>query len=353
MSKPGGTSRRRTRVVTSVVTSLLGVAVFAAVPWMVGVSWAVVVATLRLVGPAHLLILLGVWAAGLLVHCLVLTGALPGLTVRRALLLNLSGSAVSNLLPLGGAAGMGLGFAMSRRWGVPGERFASFTVVSNLWNAVGKLVVGISLLAVAALAGTAFPPGTAALVLSACAAVSVVLLTSLVVLGSDRVSRVVVRVLGRVLHRSRPWQEDAAARFRATRRSVVDVVSGAWARMSLGVLGYLALQGLLLALSLAAVGAGASLAVVVTAFAVERLVALVPITPASNGLAELGTVAVLTALGTAPVAAASGVVLYRLLLVALEIPLGGLLAAWWWRAVRLADRRAAQESGGHEVAVAA
>jgi hypothetical protein len=53
------------------------------------------------------------------------------------------------------------------------------------------------------------------------------------------------------------------------------------------------------------------------------------------------------------VAAASGVVLYRLLLVALEIPIGGLLAAWWWRAVRLADRRAAQESGGHEVAVAA
>ena len=199
MSTSGGTRGRRTRVLTSLLMSLLGVAVFAAVPWMVGVSWAVVVETLRLVGPAHLLVLLGVWGAGLLVHCLVLTGALPGLTVRRALLLNLSGSAVSNLLPLGGAAGMGLGFAMSRRWGFPGERFASFTLVSNLWNAVGKLVVGVSLLAAAALAGTAFPPGTAGLVLSACAAVSVVLLTSLVVLGSDRVSRVVVRVLGRLL----------------------------------------------------------------------------------------------------------------------------------------------------------
>ena len=78
VSTSGGTRRRRTRLVTSVLTSLLGVAVFAAVPWMVGVSWAVVVATLRLVGPAHLAILLGVWAAGLLVHCLVLTGALPG-----------------------------------------------------------------------------------------------------------------------------------------------------------------------------------------------------------------------------------------------------------------------------------
>lgn len=353
MSTPGGTRRRRTRLLTSVVTSLLGVAAFAAVPWMVGVSWAVVVATLRLVGPTHLVFLLGVWAAGLLVHCLVLTSALPGLTVRRALLLNLSGSAVSNLLPLGGAAGMCLGFAMSRRWGVPGERFASFTLVSNLWNAVGKLVVSVSLLAAAALAGTAFPPGTAGLVLSACAAVSLVLLTSLVVLGSDRVSRVAVRLLGRALHRPRRWQDDVATRFQTTRRSVIDVVSGAWGRMSLGVLGYLSLQGLLLALSLAAVDAGVSLAVVVTAFAVERLVALVPVTPASNGLAELGTVAVLTALGTSAVAAASGVVLYRLLLVALEIPVGGLLVAWWWRAARLADRRAAQESGGLEVAVAA
>jgi uncharacterized membrane protein YbhN (UPF0104 family) len=352
MSTSGGTRGRRTRVLTSLLMSLLGVAVFAAVPWMVGVSWAVVVETLRLVGPAHLLVLLGVWGAGLLVHCLVLTGALPGLTVRRALLLNLSGSAVSNLLPLGGAAGMGLGFAMSRRWGFPGERFASFTLVSNLWNAVGKLVVGVSLLAAAALAGTAFPPGTAGLVLSACAAVSVVLLTSLVVLGSDRVSRVVVRVLGRLLGRPGRWQDDVGTRLRATRRTVVDVVSGAWARMSLGVLGYMALQGLLLALSLAAVGAGASLAVVLTAFAVERLVALVPVTPASNGLAELGTVAVLTALGTEPVAAASGVVLYRLLLVGLEIPVGGLLVAWWWRAARLADRKAVQVTRAPGVTVA-
>ena len=133
---------------------------------------------------------------------------------------------------------------------------------------------------------------------------------------------------------------------------MVDVVSGAWARMSLGVLGYMALQGLLLALSLAAVGAGASLAVVLTAFAVERLVALVPVTPASNGLAELGTVAVLTALGTEPVAAASGVVLYRLLLVGLEIPVGGLLVAWWWRAARLADRKAVQVTRAPGVTVA-
>ena len=53
---------------------------------------------------------------GLLIHSFVLTGALPGLTRRRALTLNLTGSAVANVLPFGGAAGMSLNYVMIRRW---------------------------------------------------------------------------------------------------------------------------------------------------------------------------------------------------------------------------------------------
>ena len=45
------------------------------------------------------------WVAGLVAHTMTLTAALPGLTHRRALLLSLTGSAVANVLPLGGAAG--------------------------------------------------------------------------------------------------------------------------------------------------------------------------------------------------------------------------------------------------------
>ena len=46
----------------------------------------------------------------------MLAAALPGLDLRRGLLLNLSGSAVSNVMPLGGAVGTALNWQMAR-WG--------------------------------------------------------------------------------------------------------------------------------------------------------------------------------------------------------------------------------------------
>src|SRR6185369_16932344 len=46
-----------------------------------------------------------VWFLGLCVYTVVLTASMPGLSHRRALTLNLSGSAVANVLPLGGIAG--------------------------------------------------------------------------------------------------------------------------------------------------------------------------------------------------------------------------------------------------------
>jgi uncharacterized protein (TIRG00374 family) len=101
--------------------------------------------------------------------------------------------------------------------------------------------------------------------------------------------------------------------------------------MSVGVLTYLVLQALLLAACLAAVGAGATLPVVAVAFAIERLISLAPFTPGAAGVAELGTVAALHSFGVDPVAAAAGVLLYRILMFALEIPVGGLLALVWVR----------------------
>ena len=67
--------------------------------------------------PWQVALLAGVWLAGLWVHTLALTAAMPGLSSRRALFLNLTGSSVSNLLPLGGAAGTVVNYSMSRSWG--------------------------------------------------------------------------------------------------------------------------------------------------------------------------------------------------------------------------------------------
>src|SRR6478672_10405380 len=116
-------------------------ALVVALPAVAGVSWASVAGPLGAVSARALLVLVVLWAAGLAAHTITLTAALPGLTHRRAILLSLTGSAVANVLPLGGAAGVALNFKMTRRWGFDATGFAGYTVVSNLWDVVAKLVL--------------------------------------------------------------------------------------------------------------------------------------------------------------------------------------------------------------------
>jgi uncharacterized protein (TIRG00374 family) len=140
-------------------------------------------------------------------------------------------------------------------------------------------------------------------------------------------------VLDRLVHRVRP-QATPGACFRwlvDSRRELVTAVRRGWRTMSVGVLAYLVLQAMLLAGCLTAVGSGATLAVIAVAFAIERLISLAPFTPGAAGVAELGTVAALHSFGIDPVTAAAGVLLYRILMFALEIPVGGLLALVWAR----------------------
>ena len=72
-----------------------------------------------------------------------------------------------------------------------------------------------------------------------------------------------------------------------------------------------------------------ALAVLLAAFAVERVLTLVVLTPGGAGLAETGTVGVLVAFGVDPASAVAGVLLYRLFTFALEIPVGGAAALGW------------------------
>src|SRR3954451_10967069 len=88
--------------------------------------------------------LVAVWAAGLWLHTFVLRASLPGLGTRRALALNLGGSSVSNVLPLGGAVGVGLNYAMLRSWGYTRTQISSFAALSNLVVAVVKTCIAVA-----------------------------------------------------------------------------------------------------------------------------------------------------------------------------------------------------------------
>jgi uncharacterized membrane protein YbhN (UPF0104 family) len=318
---------------------LQGIAVAAAValvllvPRSAGTTWAVVSSSVADLTWTDLAVLAVLWAAGLVAHSLVLTASLPGLTTVRALLLNLSGSAVANVLPLGGAAGVGLNFAMVRGWGFTSRSFRTFTAVSNLLTVLAKLFAGALGVLLVVLAGrsTALPTAVVWTAVGSVAAVVPVLvglavsprLTTALGAVADRAVRAVGTLTGSA---ARTRLRSSLPGLRAdTHRAVRD----RWGRLGAGMGAYLLLQGALLWACLHALGGSPGAVVVVAALAVERLLTMVPITPAGAGLVEAGTVAVLVALGTDPVLATSAVLLYRMFTVVLEIPVGAAGLGLW------------------------
>jgi len=131
----------------------------------------------------------------------------------------------------------------------------------------------------------------------------------------------------------------------------LELVRGGWRRLSVGMALYTAaLLGLMVA-CFAATGAGLPLGVVLTAFVLERLLTLAGLTPGGAGLVEVAVTGLLVSLGAGAATAAAGILLYRGLTMALEVPVGGtwLLA---WAALRVRGRR--QRTGtGPGVPVAA
>src|SRR6478609_2988532 len=113
-----------------------------AVPRLSGSTWKAVVDVATAVRIGWVPILLVVWAAGLFAHSLVLTRSLPGLSARRAVSLNLAGSAVANTVPLGGAVSVALTSRMVRSWGFAAVPLGAFLTLSSLWNVLARAVIG-------------------------------------------------------------------------------------------------------------------------------------------------------------------------------------------------------------------
>ncbi|MCW2787129.1 MAG: hypothetical protein JWP74_3646 [Marmoricola sp.] len=321
----------------SLTVTVLGGALIAVLPHLVGVSWSAIGATLGSIPVPVLLGLVALWFAGLGVHVIVLMAAMKGLTARQALALNLSGSAVSNLIPLGGPAGVGLGYGMARSWGFGCDQYASYTVATNVWNALGKFLMGTSVLATAALLGTGLPSGLGSVVLGATAFVAFGGGVAGLTLRTERTTVAAGQRVDRWIAAVRRHDEVTAVCsgwLLNSRRELGTAVRSGWKRMSLGVLCYLVLQAALLLACMAAVGAHVTVGVAVIAFAIERLISLAPITPGASGIAEIGTVAALHSFGVDPVAAAAGVLLYRTLMFGIQIPIGGAIGLGWLAGVR-------------------
>jgi uncharacterized membrane protein YbhN (UPF0104 family) len=312
-----------------------GAALWLLVPAVAGVPWAAIAQAARAPSWPVLVGLGLVWLVGLVAHTTTLGAALPGLGRRRALLLSLTGSAVSNVLPAGGAAGIALNYRMARAWGHDRAAFARYTVLTNLWDVLTKLAFPVVALAAVQVLGPRglVSPGQALLggaASVAATAVVVLLMTwpgclarvaAVVNLAALRVQRAAGRPPCPVLTHERiaTWRNDT--RVLAARR---------WRPLTAGTALYSGLLVLLLGLCLWSTGGSVPLGVVLLASCVERLATLLPVTPGGVGLVELGLVGVLTlAPGGSAAGIASGVLLYRALTFGLEIPVGGALLAWW------------------------
>ena len=306
------------------------------IPKLAGGQWGSIITAISAVTGLQLLVLAAIWAAGLLAHSTTLSAAMPQLGRRRAIMLSLTGSSVSNVLPFGGAAGMALNYRMSRSWGFEPRTIGIYTVITNVWDVLVRLslpAIALGWLALAGVSGASQLIGTAAV--ATIVLIAFALTTAFIFLSeafAHRVAGVLDRIvanLARVVRSTR--QPDVGGALVRARSESADLVRRAWPRLTIGVVSYAMLLAGLLWASLNVAGAGLAVPVVLAGLAFERVVTMVPLTPGGAGVVEVGLSGLLIALGGDPVATITGVLLYRFFTYAIEIPVGGLgVLSWLW-----------------------
>lgn len=346
MKTPSSKRAERWARVRFLLSWLAAIALLGAVlPRAVNVSWHGLLPVLGSVHWTAALALVGVWFLGLYFHSFVLTAAAPSLTHRRALTLNLTGSAVSNVVPLGGAAGVELNRRMMRAWGIDNRAFTGYTLLTNLWDVGSKLLLPVVAVVVLARAGehvstqvqsASVVAGAAFVVMAGCAAFVLRSANGAVWLGRiiEKSARHGLRLVGK------DREVHVTTALLDIRSQCAGLVAQGWLRMSAGILGYVALQGLLLGLCLHLTGGGNTWPEILAAFAVERALTIVPLTPGGVGVADLGLIGVLLTLGGDPASVTGAALLYRAFIFAVEIPVGsGTLGLWLLGQRRSARRR--------------
>ena len=157
-------------------------------------------------------------------------------------------------------------------------------------------------------------------------------LTTWLLARDDRAARAVGGLGDRLCARVRtlpvpqvPWAE----RAEAVRRDCLSLAGRGWAVMVAAKLAYAALQVVLLWVALRLLGVAVAPEVVLAAYAAERILSLLVITPSAAGFVEAGMAGALVALHTPAAPAVAGVLLYRAFVVGMEIPVGGLWLGLW------------------------
>jgi uncharacterized membrane protein YbhN (UPF0104 family) len=348
--EPAGSPRRlrspRRALQVAVSATALLVLLAVVLPKVTGASWESALRALSFVSPWQLVGLTTLWLVGLWAYSFVLAASLPGLSKGQGFVLNLVGSGVSNLVPFGGAVGVGVTWTMARQYGFSHRSIGLFTAVTGVWNIVARLALPVAGLAGLLVVGAHVngPLMVAAGVGAGVCALVIVLIA--VALVSDRAAERVIRGatavcsgVARLLHRPAP--HGLELELAAQRQNAVSLLRANRGGLVLGMLAYLVLQGVLMWACLAVVGSDLGIAEVAAGYACGRMLTIVVLTPGGTGFAETGAAAVLIALGGDPAVTMAGVLLFSFFTYVCEIP-GAALAYAWHQGARHWHRQRAE-----------
>jgi uncharacterized membrane protein YbhN (UPF0104 family) len=325
------------RAVEALVSLSALVILFALViPKVSGSTYRQVAHQLRHLTLPQIGLLLVVWLIGLVAYAGVLTAVIPGLRRAQGVVLNTASSAVSNVVPFGGAVGVGATYGMCRSWGFSVPTTTLGILVSGIWNVFLKLGLPVVALVLLVVEGRATGGLVGAAMVGLGILVAAVAALTMV-LRSDALARSIGAGLQRVVsaglrlvHRpDRHGVQEAVVDFRHRSR---DLIAARWPRITLWMLTYSLLQFLLQFLCLKLLGDKELATIqVFAAFAFGRLLSTVPITPSGVGFADATVIGALIAFGGDPTVCTAGVLLFTGFTFLLEIPVGGISWIVWAR----------------------
>lgn len=329
----------RRRVVEAVLSVSVIVVIFAfVIPRLTGSDYREVWDRITSLDASEIALLLLLWIVGMYTYTGVLTNALPGLLHRQALVVNFAGSAVSNVMPFGGAVGVGATYAIDMSWGFTPPAVTISILVSGVWNVFAKL--GMPVLALVMITFTGEQTGR--LVIPTLLGLTVLIGAIVVLTMILRSEQLAVRIGGigqRIATRlwsllRRPRTPDVLRAVLDFRHESIGLVRRRWLRLTLWIIVYNAMQYLLLLACVRVMHVDeVGWAEVFAAFAFARLLETIPLTPSGVGFVEAGAASALIAFGGDEASATAAVFLFRGFVYLLEIPLGA--AAWvLWASLR-------------------
>ena len=291
-------------------------------------------------------------AAYLVEYWFVVMVALPGLRFAEAAVVHTSTTAVVNTVPAGAAISFGLMYAEYYSWGFPPATTTAALLVTGVWDNMSKIAIPAIVLA-----GMAWVTNTPQWwIMAAIAMLGVVIVIGLVVVllraprVADRIGQWLDRPVNAVLGRLKKDPVDIVAKIHFFRRASNVIIAGRWWILTILTVGSQLLLVTLLVASIRAVGVPADVLpflLILTAYAVARVLAAIPITPGGLGIVEVAYLSILTP-GVPEeyrAAVAAGVLLYRALVWFPPVLLG-IPALVFWKVNKTWRRDATTEPRG-------